>query len=1088
MRPLLLLTCFFLSGFCGLVYQIVWMRLIGHVFGNSVYATATVLAAFMGGLAAGSYLGGRMADRREDRVRLYGVLEICIGIYCVILPLLLGLVTPLYAALYRNFDGPSFWLHLLRAVSCSLFLLIPTTCMGATLPILLRHFVRTQESLGRTVGLVYAINTFGAVAGCVLTGFYLIPMLGIGRTVGAAAALNVLVGVVAVFLLDEKRQAETARGSGPATDGPAGPEELPGGPFSPWEARAALVAFGVSGAAAMIDEVALTRAFNLILGSSTYAFSLMLSSFIFGIGLGSVFLARWVRPGRDLVLGVALTQWGIGLSTVAMLFIIGRLPRLVVALISRHEHSFRSVQTVEFFYLFAITVVPTCLMGLMFPLTTAIWTRRPQSVGRSSGEAYFVNTVGAIAGSLLGGFVLLPVLGVRNSLLAAALLNFANAAWLTLSHRRWRIFRKVGLTVAGIGVGLLLAALIPAWNSDELTSGPYLYAAQSVRPDESAQGAIERESTQQGSILWTKDGTASTVTVKKSRTGMIQLLINGKIDATSRHDMLTQTLFGHVPMLLHPDPRRVLVIGLGSGMTLAAVLRHDLDRADCLEISPEVAYAAERFFGEFNNHCLGDPKARVMIGDGRNHVSLTDRVYDVISSEPSNPWMAGVGNLFTREFWELCRDRLSDDGIMCQWVQAYQLSPEVFRLIVRTFRSVFPECTVWTAQPVDFLLIGSKRPLAIDHTALQARIARERILPDLAQVGIEDAAAFLSRVVTDSEGLGAFVGPGQLHTDDNARLEFDMPRLIHLAQADVHLGLEPHIRPPMHLLGPSSLSAEDRERLTRSHARMWDLTMGHVLRSTEHPELARRRFEKLHRADPAAPEVLFPLFRLLYERSRILYETGKLSQAEEYLKNLLDLYPAVSALQRDEREGVRELFESISPVSEIYAEAATNLGEILRRRGLKAQSAALIDESIAAFRFALDRAPARVRANTNLGALLIMRGKCGEAISYLEAALEQQSDNLGLWLNLGVAKEGVGDEAAAQRCYEQALRVDARFVPVLLRLGGLHEKLRRLLDAARCYETVLSVQPHNRVARAGLGRLEANAVPSGPLPPRASGE
>jgi len=496
-----LLSCFFLSGFCGLVYQIIWMRMIGHVFGNSVFATATVLAAFMGGLALGSYAGGMVADCREDRVRLYGVLEILIGLFCMALPVLLGAAAPVYGAVYRAFDGTSVWLHLVRAVTCGLTLLVPTTCMGATLPLLLRHFVRRQDTLGWTVGLVYAINTFGAVAGCVLTGFFLIPVLGLSKTVGIAIFVNIAVGVIAIAFLEERKRAE----AGPQKVGePEAADESPGrsegGTFSSRESRVAMLAFGISGVAAMIDEVALTRAFGMVLGSSTYAFSLMLSAFILGIGLGSIVLARWVEPSRDLVLGVGATQWAIGVSTLFMVLMVGQLPEWIVGLIGRHRSSFASIQILEFLYLFLIMLVPTCLMGLMFPLVTSIWTRRPENVGRSSGQAYFVNTVGAILGSLLGGFVLLPVLGVQRSLLAAALLNLANASAVLASHGRWGRGMKLGVAGGALAAGLVLLSLVPTWNMDELTSGPYLYASAGTKPGETAREALDRELRRQGEM------------------------------------------------------------------------------------------------------------------------------------------------------------------------------------------------------------------------------------------------------------------------------------------------------------------------------------------------------------------------------------------------------------------------------------------------------------------------------------------------------------------------------------------------------------------------------------------------------------
>jgi spermidine synthase len=1072
---LLVLCCFFLSGFCGLVYQVIWMRLIGHVFGNSVFATATVLAAFMGGLALGSYLGGTVADRHSARVRLYGILEVCIGLFCIVLPFLLDAAAPIYAAVYRRFDGTSAWLHLVRAVTCGLVLLIPTTCMGATLPLLLRHFVQTRETLGWTVGLVYAVNTFGAVAGCVLTGFVLIPALGLSRTTAVAIVVNIVVGLAAIVFLEERRKGEAepaTAGETVADDDSRGGQQ---GQFSTWEARAALAAFGVSGVAAMIDEVALTRAFSLVLGSSTYAFSVMLTAFILGIGLGSIVLARWVKPDRDLVFGMAIAQWGIGVSTLAMVVMIGELPRWVVSLIGHYRSSFAALQVFEFLYLFALMLIPTCLMGLMFPLTTAIWTRRPQSVGRSSGEAYFVNTFGAIAGSLLGGFLLLPAIGVQKALFVAAALNVANAAWVLASHRRWRPALKAGVALGSVVLALAFGVLVPPWNLDELTSGPYLYASTSIQPGETAKEALQRELRQQGEILWTRDGTACTVTVKKTSDNILQLLLNGKTDASTRGDDVTQKLFGHIPMLLHPKPEKVLVIGLGCGMTLASALTHGPERADCLEISREVVFAAGKYFSKFNDDCLNNTRTRVIIGDGRNHVALTDQTYDVITSEPSNPWIAGIGSLFTAEFWTLCRERLSDDGVMCQWVQSYQMDLATFRLIVRTFRGVFPNCTLWVAEPFDFMLIGSKSASPVSFETLRARLSRESVASDLKLARIEDVEGLLSHFAAGADAVSALAGHGGLHTDDNARLEFEMPRHMYSTNLDVYLALDPRVRPALEILAPDSLSADAAERLALAHRRRWHLQMSHVLLKARRYDDALSRLEKAREADARDPEGLFGLFNLLQARARTDYEAGDPAKARKHLARLIELYPDIANLASSDHPGVRSLFDWPSSLNAVYAEFANNLGEMLRVEAMETNSPEMIEESMKAFRFAREPDPKSKRANTNLGALLVVQKRHEEAIPHFLAVLETEPAQAGPWLNLGAAREGAGEEDEAEKCYREAMRLDARSVPALLRLAGLCEKRGRVPEAVQCYQSVLKLQPTNATALSRLKSLKQDA-------------
>ena len=898
MRHYLLLACFFTSGLCGLVYQIVWLRLIGRVFGNSVFATATVLAAFMAGLALGSFLGGRAADRREDRVRLYGILEVAIGLYCVVLPLLLALASPLYAAVYQKSEGASTILILIRAVICGTILLVPTTCMGATLPLLLRHFVRTRQGIGRTVGLVYAINTFGAAAGSALTGFFLIPTLGVKMTTGLAAFLNIAVGAAAILFLQERKTTESAKLT-PETGSPGEPPASSS--YSSWEVRCALIAIGGSGFVAMAYEVALTRTFSLLLGSSTYAFSLMLTAFILGIGLGSIALTRWVRPDKDLLLGLGLTQMGIGVSSFVMVILIGEIPALVVSAIAKSSDSFGSLQLAEFLFLFATMLVPTSLMGLMFPLVTAIRTRAPQGIGRSSGEVYSVNTLGAILGSVAAGFVFLPLWGIQATIERMAFLNFIIAVLVLSASGRRRPVQRFGLAAVTVILGLVIWRGVPTWNLEEFTSGPYLYAASAARSGEDPEVAVARAATQQGTILWNRDGTACTVTVKKLGEGLLQLSVNGKIDATSDEDQKTQKLIGHVPMLLHPSPKNVLVIGLGSGMTLASALRHDPERADFVEISTDVIFAAENFFRTLNDDAVNDARTHQVIGDGRNHVILTRRAYDIIASEPSNPWIAGIGDLFTKEYWEACRDRLRDHGVMCQWLQAYQISEETFRLVVRTYQSVFPHCSLWYTAGNDVLLLGSKSPVSLDLALLRERIGRDRVAEDLRKVGIWDAESFLAHFIAGSEGVRSFAGSGShllVHTDDNSRLEFDMPREMFCDSSVLFRRIERLLESPAGLIDAQTLDVDRRTGLGQCQRTMWHMNQARNHLRAGQTELAFAGLDRAREAAGDDPGAVLGLFEFLADRAQKLFRQQRPPQGRECVRRLVLLYPAIEAARK----------------------------------------------------------------------------------------------------------------------------------------------------------------------------------------------
>ncbi|MDP7249131.1 MAG: fused MFS/spermidine synthase [Planctomycetota bacterium] len=1029
-RNSVVLGCFFVSGFCGLVYQIVWVRLIGYVFGNSVFATATVLAAFMGGLAVGSFLGGKVADQREDRIRWYGILEIIIGVYCLVLPFMLDVATPLFSRVYQSHEGSSFGLIFLRAIISGGILLIPTSCMGATLPLLLRHFVQSQEDLGRTIGIVYAINTFGAVGGCTLTGFLLIPELGVSTTTFIAAAANILVGVTAILFLDNRHRRETAASGGSEEDR-----------FTDTEARACLFAFGLSGFVAMIYEVALARAFSLLLGSSTYAFTLMVSAFILGIGLGSILLTKWVKQELDLVSWLAGTQAGIGLSSMLMLFLIGELPAKIVDAIAGHRDSWSELQAIEFGYLFMTMIVPTALMGLMFPLTTAICTPKVEKIGASSGFVYFVNTLGAILGSLCGGFLFLPLFGIQQSIEMAAILNFGAAAIVILSHQKFGVGLKRGLAAVFIVTGFMLNAAIPMWDLDTFTSGPYLYAALRKGAQEQAQDSIRGQLLKQGEILWNKDGTACTVTVKRPAPGVLSISVNGKVDATSVGDRKTQRFIGHLPMFLHPGAEETCIIGLGSGMTLAAVLRHDPERADCVEISEDVAFAAKKFFGEFNDECLDDKRAELIIGDGRNHIALSARSYDVIICQPPNPWLAGIGSLFTVEFWKQCKVRLKPGGVMCQWLQTYHTTNESMQIVLRSFQEVFPHVTLWYSHVGDLILIGSEEPVSTSLDDLETKFQKPLVLEDMKSIGLGSPALFCAQFLTDSNGIKSLAGTGVLHTDDNSRLEFDMPRQMLRSSVDQYHALENSLTSPKTLFP----QAEGYGRIQKAN---WFLNLAHgMLKNAQDPGTGALAVELLERSRRLSkePGLLFRSFRILHT-----HFLGSASVGQ--LQRLPALVSFLNALLADLKSAPDEDFQTHLGVSqkELRSDLAKAVVAILKLHDsplLRGSAIELCGESarlsggksdLLLLGGLLDGSATNESQAFHMGRAFAYLKKNGEALAEFKKSIEKQARPADSWLRMGDIHRSESRTKEAEQCYAKALEINSQ-----------HSEARKRLDLLR---------------------------------------
>jgi len=768
-----LLVLFLFSGATALVYQVVWTRLLTLFFGSTILAVSTVLAVFMGGLAIGSALLGRKADTTVEPIRFYGWLELIIGVLAIATPFTFAAIERLYILINGNLDLGFWEAALLRFGLSTLLLLPPTIMMGGTLPLLSKVFLnQSGDNTGRSISTLYFINTAGAVIGTLAAGIFLLQLLGIRNLLIAAGLINLGIFAFALRMPPMRMVRPTHEPSAQPVPGTAANTR-----WSRTAVFAVLVLF-FSGMAALIYAVAWTRVLTLVIGSSTYAFTLMLATFLFGIALGSALVGRYSvrwKPGLGLL---AVCQILIGALALATSALFGHLPDAFVSLFGAVGETYSLFLLANFLLCFLVMVPATLFMGASFPVASALVVENFGSSGRRIGLLYAGNTIGAILGAFLAGFVLLPRLGIQQTLILTVFVNLVSGLVLALYlFAKERRGRNVLAPAFATSLLLLLAFVWqPSWDKLKMTSGPYAYAVQYQKlPIDQRLARIHQ--------LYYREGPMATVSVIQEGKH-VRLVVDGKTDAGNYRDMTTQVLAGHLPLLVKPDARDVLIIGYASGITAGAAGRHDVESIDCVEIEPAMQEAS-RFFDDENYRIIDDSRFRLIVDDGRSYVLGSKKQYDVIISEPSNPWQSGSSRLFTREAFENARNSLKPGGLMAQWMHLYGVDVETFRMVVRTFQSVFPYVSLWVDPEFpDVIFLGSDEPIKINPVALNAQFAQDKkIAASLARIGYPDAASFFKAFVLGEEETKRFAQSGQLNTDNLPYLEYRAPKSLYSSTA-----------------------------------------------------------------------------------------------------------------------------------------------------------------------------------------------------------------------------------------------------------------------------------------------------------------
>ncbi|MFN7972652.1 MAG: fused MFS/spermidine synthase [Acidobacteriota bacterium] len=748
------------SGTCALVYQTVWLRELRLVFGASTAASAAVLAIFMGGLGLGSAVLGKKADARRDPLAFYSNLELAIALSAAATPFLVTLARSVYLSVGGTPVLGMFGGTIARLVLSAIVLGVPTFLMGGTLPAAARAVETASDAGRRNLALLYGTNTLGAVTGAALPTFVLLELFGNRRTLWLACASNVLVAIAARSIARRLPSGDAGE-EGTAT----------GESAAPW---LVLVSAGLVGFAFLLMELVWYRMLGPVLGGSSYTFGLILAVALLGVGIGGALYAL-TAAGRASALAFAATC-ALEAAAIALPYALG--DRVAVfALLLRPLGAFGFYgHVVGWTLVTSLVVLPAAVVaGFQFPLLIGLLGQGRKDVGRHVGFAYAWNTVGAIVGSLAGGFGLLPLFTAPGTWrLVAALLLALSLLWLAVARDR-RPLPIACVAAAAIAIVVMLGATGPtaAWRHSPIGAG----RADQDSPTRNSIAAWIRS--QRRSIAWEVDGVESSVALSAS--GGYAFVLNGKVDGHARGDASTQVMSGLAGALLHPEPARALVVGLGTGSTAGWLGKvATMQRVDAVELEPAMVEIS-RACTPVNEDVLANPRVHVVIGDAREYLLATRDRYDLIFAEPSNPYRAGIASLFTREFYASARERLNDGGIFLQFVQAYEIETDTARTIFSTLTSVFGNVETWATNGHDMLLVATVRPIPYDAGALRKRAAEEPFRSALAKTWrVRGLEGFLAHRLAGPSLATALAGSGDgaLNTDDLPLVEFAFARSV----------------------------------------------------------------------------------------------------------------------------------------------------------------------------------------------------------------------------------------------------------------------------------------------------------------------
>jgi spermidine synthase len=1005
---------FFLSGFCGLVYELVWLRKLALIFGNTTIATSVVLFTFMAGLAAGSMIFGRLIDRQTSALKWYGQLELGIAVSAlIILYVLIPLSNYLYVFIFQSVSTSDAVLTLARFFFASLLLIVPTTLMGGTLPIISKSLIQEERTLGAQIGRLYSLNTFGGVLGVFCTAFYLLRGWGEDRTLWLAILLNALIGIIALQLA--KRQ-QAAAAPIKKNDAVQPTVSKPSRVSAPAVSSMIVWLFALAGFASLAYEVVWTRALLFFVSSSTYSFALILAAFLLGIALGSQALAIRVDKLRRPLWTFALVEGCIAVYALFSILLMQNMEFIQVWLLQfLHVSQWSHIVFFLTLSVFVLLLIPAFCMGAAFPIVTRIYITSLPPLGDRIGRVYMYNTAGGILGSLCAGFVLLPWLGINGSIIFLACINWA-AATIAYAYEN----DDIGSKKMRLAFGFAALALVIL-----------------IGVNVSHRSSLFQQTTsfQKSKVLYYEDASAATLSVLERADDInpwgrnVRLLnINGNNTAhTTFSDIIIHKMLAHLPMLIHPEPQSALVIGFGLGNTCHSFLQYPvLQQLDCVELVKEEKFTAQ-FFREENQGVFDDPRFHYIVNDGRNYILATSRTYDVISTNAVDPKYSPM--LYTEEFYRLAKKKLNENGLLVAWLPLYGMSQSEVLALIKSAVAVFPNTTLWYNNPEHMLLLASDSPLSIDYRHLSAAMKIPTVKASLQQIFLDNPDALLSTFFMGDNSLNELVEDSSPHTDQHPIVEFSR---VASRMLDPELYRSLMSKKENVSRYCQGMTAEDGQRLHRYEMSMYEMLKGlyqyHFVSTPAFLDTAQTQqaLKLMKQAIDQVPENDFNLIYFLdWVQQRDLqdvvpYLDRAIQRAPRFAKAIV--LHGLAQSQRGNWQSALQDYQTATAINANYVSALFNAGVAQVNMQQWPQAAQSMNRVI-------QIQPENVFAHSTLAQMYYMLKDYPKALQHASRSIELLPSQANSYFNQGAILEKMGDIPKAIRAFEKGLQLaptDAR--------------------------------------------------------------